>query len=152
MVEQHFHIMFRRGQIADPQRDRACRHGESVTQRDCVIGRASVRDTGFGGPHRLIRQSLQPQDPGKVGPRRHPRVDPKANDLRLLGRSDIVGEHALEMAPRAERITQVMLRRTDHLFPDQAIVRLGPAGRQSIEPSSQGQSDAMLAADDAKGP
>jgi hypothetical protein len=66
MVEQHFHVMFRRGQIADPQRDRACCHGENATQRDSVIGRPSLRDTAFGGPHRLIRQSLQPQDPSKV--------------------------------------------------------------------------------------
>jgi hypothetical protein len=32
MVEQHFHVMFRRGEIANPQRDRARRHGESATQ------------------------------------------------------------------------------------------------------------------------
>ena len=63
-----------------------------------------------------------------------------------------MGEHALEMAPRAEQIAQVILRRTDHSLADQAIVRVGPLRRQSIEPLSQGQSDAMLAADDAKGP
>src|ERR1700693_161055 len=45
-----------------------------------------------------------------------------------------------------------MLRRTDHSLADQAIVRLGPLRRQSIEPLSQGQSDALLAAVDAKGP
>jgi len=60
MVEQHFHVMFRGGQIADPQRDRACRQTESETQCDCVIGRLSVRDAAFGGLHRLIWQSLKP--------------------------------------------------------------------------------------------
>jgi hypothetical protein len=152
MVEQHFRIMFSLGQIAHKQRDRACRQGESETQRDCVIGRPSVRDAAFGGPHRLIRQSLQPHDPGKVGPRRRPLVDLKANDLPPPGRSDIMGEHILEMAPRAEQIAQVILRRTDHSLACQAIVRLGPLLRQRIEPLSQGQSDNLLAAVETEGP
>ena len=63
-----------------------------------------------------------------------------------------MGEHVLEMAPRAEQIAQVILRCADHSLADQAIVRVGPLRRQSIEPLSQGQSDAMLAAVDAKGP
>jgi hypothetical protein len=117
-----------------------------------VIGRPSLRDTAFGGPHRLIRQSLQPQDPGKVDARRHPLVDLEANDVRLLSRSDVVGEHALDMAPRAEQIAHVMLRRTDHLLADQAIARVGLLRRQSIELLSQGQSDAMLAAADVEDP
>ena len=63
-----------------------------------------------------------------------------------------MGEHVLEMATRAEQIAQVMLRRTDHSFADQPVVRVGPLRRQNMEPLRQGQSDAMLAADDAKGP
>jgi hypothetical protein len=151
MVEQHFRVMFRCGQIVDPQRDR-CRQSESETQCDCVIGRPSVRDAAFSGPHRLIRQSLEPQDPSKVGPRRHLPVDPKANDLPPLGRSGIVGEHMLDLAPRAAQIAQVMLRRADQLLADQAIVRVGPRRRQSMEPLSKGQSDAMLTAAGVKGP
>ena len=50
----HSHVKFRRGQIADPQRDRACRHGQSVTQRGRVIGLLGFFDAGLGGPHRLI--------------------------------------------------------------------------------------------------
>jgi hypothetical protein len=80
MVEQHSHVMFRGGQIADPQRDRACRQSESETQCDCVIGRPSVRNAAFGGPHRLIRQSLEPQNPGEVSPHRRRLVALKAND------------------------------------------------------------------------
>ena len=63
-----------------------------------------------------------------------------------------MSEHALDMAPRAEQIAQVILRRTDHSLADQAIVRVGSLRRQSIEPLSQGQSDAMPAVADAKGP
>ena len=63
-----------------------------------------------------------------------------------------MGEHALEMAPRAEQIAQIILRRTDHSLADQAIVRIGPLRRQRIEPLSQCQSDAMLTAADVKGP
>src|SRR6201987_324339 len=45
-----------------------------------------------------------------------------------------------------------MLRRTDHALADQVIVRVRPLRRQSIEPLCQGQTGAMLAADDAKAP
>jgi hypothetical protein len=55
IAQLHFHVMFRRGHITGMQRDRACRQGESDIQRHCVIGRLSVRDAAFGGPHRLIR-------------------------------------------------------------------------------------------------
>src|ERR1700730_18533706 len=40
---------------------------------------------------------------------------------------------------------------TDHSAADQPVVRVGPLRRQSMEPLSQAQSDAMLAAADAKG-
>jgi hypothetical protein len=40
-----------------------------------VIGRASVRDAGFCCAHRLIRKSLQPQNPRKDSARHHPRRD-----------------------------------------------------------------------------
>jgi hypothetical protein len=63
-----------------------------------------------------------------------------------------VGEHVLDVAPRAEQITQVVLRRSEHSLADQAIVGVGPARRQSMEPLRQGQSGAMLAAVDAKTP
>ena len=72
--------------------------------------------------------------------------------MRFLDRREIVSEHALEVAPRAEQIAQVILRRTDHSLADQPIVRVGPLRRQSIESLSQGQSDALLAAHYAKGP
>jgi hypothetical protein len=70
-----------------------------------VIGRPGVLQTAFGGPHRLIRQSLQPQDPGKEGLRVRPRVYLKANELPSLGQSGIVDEHALKMVSRAWQIS-----------------------------------------------
>src|SRR6202161_645808 len=107
------------------------------------MGRPGVLQTAFGGPHRLIRQSLQPQDPGQVGPRVHPRVDLKANELPSLGQSGIVEEHTLEMESRVWQITQIILRPTDHSLAYQAIVRTGSLRRQRIEPLSQAESDAM---------
>ena len=109
MVEQPFHVMFRRGQIAPKQRDGACRQGESLTHGDCVIGRLSVANTAFGGPHRLIRQSLQPQDAGERDASRGPLVDLKAKDLPLLVRIDIAGKHTLDMTPRAGQIAKIIL-------------------------------------------
>jgi hypothetical protein len=50
------------------------------------------------------------------------------------------------MAPRAEQIAQLILRRADHSLADQAINRVRSLRRQSIESLSQGQNDAMLAA------
>jgi len=63
-----------------------------------------------------------------------------------------VGEHALEMAARAEQIAQVMLRRTHQLLADHTSVRLGPLRRQSMEPLREGQSDALPAGGDVEGP
>lgn len=101
-----------------------------------MIDRASVRDAAFGGAHRLVWQSLQPQDPGKVGLRRHPLIDLKASDPPLRSRSDIVCEHALEMVPCREQIAQEILRGTDHTLADQTIVRVRPFRRNSMEPLS----------------
>ena len=63
-----------------------------------------------------------------------------------------MGEHALDMAPRAELIAQIMVRRTDDLLADQAIVWVRPLRRKSVEPLSQVQSDALRAGIDAKRP
>jgi hypothetical protein len=56
------------------------------------------------------------------------------------------------MAPGADQIAQVIPRGTNQPLADQVILRVGPLRRQSIEPLSQGQSDAMPAAAVVKGP
>ena len=53
MVEQHSHVMFRRSQIADPKRDRAC---------DCLFS-ASLGDISVSGARILAPQ------PGPLGSR-----------------------------------------------------------------------------------
>jgi len=63
-----------------------------------------------------------------------------------------VGEHALEVMPRAEQIAQEILRRTDQALADQAIGWLGPLRRQGMEPLGQRQSDAMPTAGRVKEP
>jgi hypothetical protein len=40
-----------------------------------MIGRPSVLNAAFGCPHRLLRKSLQPQNPRKEDTRRHPLID-----------------------------------------------------------------------------
>jgi hypothetical protein len=45
---------------------------------------------------------------------------------------DIVSEHVLEVAPRAELIAQKMLRHTDQSVADQPIVRVGSVRSQSM--------------------
>ena len=101
MVEQHFHVMFRRGQISDPQRDRACRLGQGATYRQNVICLPSVSNAAFGGVHRLFWKSLEPQNPRKKEARLHPRIDLKADDVRPVVGSHVMSEHVFEMAPRA---------------------------------------------------
>jgi hypothetical protein len=39
-----------------------------------MIGRPSILDAAFGGAHRLIRKSLQPQNPRKEDACLHPYV------------------------------------------------------------------------------
>ena len=77
--------MVRRGQITDPERDWACRHGKSETQQRRVIGRPCVRDTAFGCPHHLIRGSLQPKDSGKEGLRACPGDRPESERIATSG-------------------------------------------------------------------
>ena len=111
---------------------------QSGTQRHHVIGCVSILDVAFGCSHRLIRKPLQPQNPREEGACCHSLIDLKSNAMRFLDRREIVSEHALELAPRAEQIAEVILRRTDHSLADQPIVRVGPLRRQSIESLSQG--------------
>jgi hypothetical protein len=101
MVEQHPSAMFRRGQVADPERDRACRPGQGVTKRHSVTSGASGLDSVFGCPDRLVRKSLQPQNMRKHGARRHPLIEFKPNDVEPVFRIDVISEHALDMASRA---------------------------------------------------
>ncbi len=90
------------------------------------IGRSCVLDAAFGCAHRLIRKSLQPQNPRKEDARGHPRVELKANAVRPMVGSDVISEHAFDMAPRAGLVAQKMLRDADHSLADQPIVRVGP--------------------------
>jgi hypothetical protein len=65
LFEEQAQVRFRRGHIADQQRDRACRLGQGATQREDMIGGVSFLNAVFGGAYRLIWKSLQPQNPGK---------------------------------------------------------------------------------------
>jgi hypothetical protein len=152
LVEQRVDVTFRRRQIAGPQRDRARRVGKCETQRCYVISRASILNAAFGGAHRLIRKTLQPQDPREEGACRRPLIELEANDLGLLDRSDILSEHVLEVVPRTGLVAQTMLRGANQPVADQAIVRVGPRCPQDAEPLCQSQSDAMLTASGVKEP
>jgi hypothetical protein len=152
MFEQHSHVMFRRGQIADRQYHRACHRAEGDTQRDCVIAGQSVGDAAFDGSHCLIRPSTQPQDPGEVDLRRHPlRAALEAKELPLPRRGDVVVKHVLEMALRVEQIAEITLRCTDRSLADKAIDRVGRGRRQSMEPLCHGKGGTVVASVDVKG-
>jgi hypothetical protein len=111
-----------------------------------VIGRASIRDAGIGCAHRLIRKSLEPQNPRKERARHHPLLERKGNDVRPLGKRNIVIEHVLETAPRARLVAEVMLRDPNQSLADQPIVRIGPLRRQGTKPLRQCQSGTMPSA------
>jgi hypothetical protein len=107
---------------------------QSVTQRICVIGRASLLDAALGSAHCLIRKPLQPQDPCKEDARHHPRIDLKANEVRPVIGNDVISEHALDMAPRAGLVAQIMLRDAGRSLADQPIVRIRPTPGRGTEP------------------
>src|ERR1700730_16953157 len=85
-----------------------------------MIGRAGVLDAAFSGAYRLIRKSLQPQDPRKKDARPRPPVDLKGNDLPTAW-NDVSGETALQMPPGAFLVTQIMFR--DACFSPSPICR-----------------------------
>jgi hypothetical protein len=98
-----------------------------------VIGQPSILGAAFGGPHRLIRKSLQPQNPRKGDACGHKQAYLKANHVRPMINRGVISEHALEMAPWPGLVTQIMLRDADQSFADQSIVRAGPIRSQSME-------------------
>jgi hypothetical protein len=73
LFEEHAQVRFRRGQIADQQRDRACRLGQGVTQREYMIGGASFPNAIYGRAYCLIWKSFQPQHPGEQDARHNVR-------------------------------------------------------------------------------
>ena len=89
-----------------------------------MIGGVRLLDAGFGCPHRLIRKSLQPQNPRKVDVRHHAMVDRKVNERRLLIGSELVGQRSLEVTPRARLVAQMVLCNADHPLTHRAIVRV----------------------------
>ena len=123
-----------------------------MTQRDCVIVRASVPDAAFACAHGLIRKPLQPQNPREGDPGRHARIDHKALDVRTPVNSFVFGKRALEMAPRCGQIAKMILRDTDHLVAGQPIFRVGPALGQCLEFLRQRQGNAMPAVHGVKAP
>ena len=116
-----------------------------------MIGRASVLDHAFGGAHRLIRKSLQPQDPRKEDACPHPRVDLKAQDMPTA-ENDVIRKRAFQMTPCALLVAQKMLRHADQSLTDQPIARVGSARSQSAEPLCQCHGGGMLATGNVKGP
>jgi hypothetical protein len=51
--------------------------------------------------------------------------------------SGVFSKYALEMAPRAGLVAQIMLRGADQVLADQSIVGVGPIRSQSMESLSQ---------------
>jgi hypothetical protein len=66
--------------------------------------------------------------------------------------SGVISQHALEMAPRAGLVAQIMLRGADQVLADRPITRVGPARSQSMESLSQCESNAIPTAGGVKDP
>jgi len=74
-----------------------------------MIGRPSVLNAAFSNAHRLLRKSLQPQNPPEEDASRDPLVDLKTNDVRPTVGGEAICERALDMAPRTPLVAEVML-------------------------------------------
>ena len=74
-----------------------------------MIGRPSVLNAAFRCAHRLLWKSLQPQNSPEEDASRDPLVDLKTNDVRPTVGGKASCERALDMAPRAPLVAEVML-------------------------------------------
>ena len=109
LVEQHSRIARCACQVSYPQRDRACRQGKGVTQRQCVPGRPGLFDAHFRRAHRLIREPLQPQHAREEGERRRFHVNLEANNIPSVIGGGIASQHLPQMAPRTVLVAKEML-------------------------------------------
>ena len=139
MIDQHAGIMRRGGEVSHPQRNRARRQGEGVTQRQCVTGCLRLFNAHFGSAHRLIRKPLQPQHPRKERARRHVPVNLEANDIleandvtSMIG-GGIMSQHLLEMAPRTDLVAKIMFGHAHHVFAEQLSAKVRPTRCQIME-------------------
>src|SRR5258708_17494664 len=81
----------------------------------------------------LIRESLQPEDQCKKGPRGNQLVEVESDKVRVVSRSDITVEHALGVPPGVGLISEKMQRQADHPLADQRIGRIDLAGGNTDE-------------------
>ena len=124
MIKQHRHGPLGRGQIADQERDRARRGREGVTQRNRMIDGSNVLDNALRDAHRLIGKPLQPEDPRKEDPPRHPLIEQEPDGVRTSIGGDITIDLALEVTPRAGLVPQVMQHDPGHSIADHPISRI----------------------------
>src|SRR3954468_12530553 len=118
--------MVRRGDIPYQQSDWACRLRQGVTERHRVVARLSVLDAAFRGRHRLVRETLQPQDARQERAPARELVDHlEANDVWPTVRRGIAGGHALDMAPCTDEVASEVVDLADHPLADHPIVPIG---------------------------
>ena len=90
-----------------------------------MVGCARALHGAVGGARRLIRKSLQPENPRKENTHQHPLVGLKADNVRRLIGSEVINEHMFQITPSAGEVTEVKLRDADHSLAVKPIVRVG---------------------------
>ena len=120
-IPQELNVRFGQIEMANPQGDRTCRNGQGVTQRVRMMIRLRTFDHALDHRQRLLRETLQPQDPGQKANRLL--VDMKANDSSSRLRGSIIGDGALEVTPGVALTALIMIRETDHSIRDEPVGR-----------------------------
>src|SRR5277367_4917199 len=104
-IDQHASITRCGAEVSHPQRNRARRRGEDITQRHRMTGRLRLFNAHFDGAHGLIRKPLQPKHPREDHARRHVSANLEANDILAemavtsMVSGGIMSKHLLEMTP-----------------------------------------------------
>jgi hypothetical protein len=146
MVEQHRRVAFCCREVAHPERYRARRTGQRVTQRNCVIACPRTLNRPLDGARGLVRKSVKPENHRKDNFSRDPLVPHKADHVRAVQRVDITAQHALNVAPGIGLISHVKPDRGKHSIGNQPSGRVGPSCGETAEPFSKGQRSPVLPA------
>jgi len=97
MVDQHGAVSLGGLEIAGQEGDRACPLTQHAAKGQGLPDGAPFLDIVPDHTQRLIGKSLQPQDAGLEIVRRHPHIEPQADDLGLLRQGRKARERAFDM-------------------------------------------------------
>jgi hypothetical protein len=107
---------------------------QQIAQRQPVLDRERIVDSALDGSHRLVGQSLEPEDTRQGHAGADSLVGSKADDVRPVRRADITLEHAFEVAACPCLLSEEVERGSEQSLADECIGGVARLRRHRAEP------------------